>query len=230
MGKLLAQEKTIVVPGEELAEGMDFLPGFGAYRAKDHIVASRLGMLNVENRTLKVTPLSGRYMPLKGDVIIGKVIDIFFSGWRIETNCAYPAMLSLKDATADYISKGADLTRFFNIGDYVVCKVINVTSQKLIDLTAKGPGLHKIHGGRVIEISTNKVPRLIGQAGSMVTMIKQETNCNIIVGQNGLVWIEGEPQAEYLAVQAIRKIEDEAHIPGLTDRIKALLESGKVKK
>ena len=230
MGKLIAQEKSTVVPGEELAEGMDFLPGFGAYRSKDHIVASRLGMFNVENRTLKVTPLSGRYMPLKGDVIIGKVIDIFFSGWRIETNCAYPAMLSLKDATADYISKGADLTRFFNIGDYVVCKVINVTSQKLIDLTAKGPGLHKLHGGRVIEISTNKVPRLIGQAGSMVTMIKQETNCNIIVGQNGLVWIDGEPQAEYLAVQAIRKIEDEAHIPGLTDRVKALLESGKVKK
>jgi len=58
----------------------------------------------------------------------------------------------------------------------------------------------------------------------MVSMIKQATGCRIIVGQNGLIWIDGEPDKENIAVDAIRKIESESHIPGLTDRMKNHLE------
>ncbi len=61
----------------------------------------------------------------------------------------------------------------------------------------------------------------------MITMIKEKTGCRISVGQNGLVWLTGEdPKKELLAVQAIRKIEKESHIPGLTERIKTFLEEG----
>jgi exosome complex component RRP4 len=55
-------------------------------------------------------------------------------------------------------------------------------------------------------------------------MIKQATSCRIIVGQNGLVWVDGEPDKENIAVNAIRKIENESHMPGLTDRMKVYLE------
>jgi exosome complex component RRP4 len=72
------------------------------------------------------------------------------------------------------------------------------------------------------------VPRIIGKQGSMVSMIKQYTNCRILVGQNGYVWIQGEdPSKELLAVQTIKKIEKEAHVPGLTDNVKAFLEQNK---
>ncbi len=39
MGKLLVKEKEIVVPGETLAEGMDYLPGSGTYREGEKILA-----------------------------------------------------------------------------------------------------------------------------------------------------------------------------------------------
>jgi exosome complex component RRP4 len=95
----------------------------------------------------------------------------------------------------------------------------------------KGPGLRKLRGGRVIEVNTNKVPRIIGKQGSMVMMIKDATRCNISVGQNGLIWIDGEPMSELLAIQAISKIEKESHLSGLTDKIKEFLEnSGKKSK
>jgi len=81
------------------------------------------------------------------------------------------------------------LTKYFDIGDYVMAKIINVTSQKLVDVTMKGPGLRKLKGGRIIQVNPYKVPRIIGKAGSMVTMIKDATGCRILVGQNGLVWI-----------------------------------------
>ncbi len=161
----MIKNKEIVVPGEELAKGMDYLPGNGTYRDKDVIVSSRLGLINVDGRALKIIPLSGKYMPKRDDVIIGQIVDITFSGWRIETNSAYQAMLNVRDATSDFINRGADLAQYFNLGDYVAAKITNVTSQKLVDLTMKGPGLNKLKGGRIIHVNTNKVPRVIGKQG-----------------------------------------------------------------
>ena len=224
MSKIIAKEKEISVPGENLAIGMDVLPGQGTYRDGEKIISNRLGLVLIEGRTIKLIPLSGRYIPKTGDTIICKVIDVSFNGWRLDTNSAYSAMLPLKDATSEFIARGADLTRYYGLGDYVVCKIVNVTSQKLVDVTMKGPGLRKLKDGRVIEVDPNKVPRIIGKQGSMVIMIKDATKCNISVGQNGLVWIDGEPINELLAIQAIRKIEKESHLSGLTDKIKEYLE------
>ncbi len=224
MSKIIVKEKDIVVPGETLATGMDNLPGQGTYREGENIIASRLGLVQLDGRAIKLIPLSGRYIPKKGDKIICKVIDVSFSGWRLDTNSPYSAMMSLKDATSDFIARGADLTQYYDLGDYVVGEIINVTSQKLVDVTMKGPGLRMLKGGRIIEVSSNKVPRIIGKAGSMVSMIKDVTGCGITVGQNGLIWIQGDPEKELLVIQTIRKIESESHLSGLTDKIKEYLE------
>jgi len=230
MGQIVVENKSIVIPGEELASGMEFLPSYGTYRDRDKIVASRLGLVSIDGKIIRIIPLTGKYNPKRGDVIIGKVEDVSYSGWRIDTNCAYPAMLSVKDATSEFVGRGADLTQFFDVDDYLVAKIINVTSQKLIDLTMRGPGLRKLTGGRVVEVNTNKVPRIIGKQGSMVHMIKEATGCKIIVGQNGLLWILGEPRGELIAIDAIRKIEQESHMSGLTERIKEFLEKSTGKK
>lgn len=225
MSGILIKDKDVVVPGEKVAEGMDYLPAAGTYRQGDNILASRLGLANVDGRAIKIIPLSGRYIPKRGDTIIGKIHEILMSGWRIDLNSAYSAVMNVRDATSDFIPKGADLTKYFNFGEYVICKITNVTSQKLVDVTMKGPGLRKLHGGRIIYVNTNKVPRIIGKKGSMVSMVKQATGCKIIVGQNGLVWINGEdPKLELVAVKAIKKINKEAHLSGLTDKIKEFLE------
>ena len=225
MGEINIKDKQIVVPGEILAKGMDFLPAIGTFREGELIIASKLGLASVDGRLIKVTPLSGKYLPKVGDVIIGKVIDVTFSGWRIDLNSAYSAMLSLKDATSEFINRGADLTKYFNIDDYLVSKIVTVTSQNLVDVTMKGPGLRKLGEGLIITVAPNKVPRIIGKQGSMVGMIKSATNCQIIVGQNGVVWLSGEPKNVRLAQQAIRKIEAESHVAGLTEDIKNFLQS-----
>lgn len=224
MGELIAKDKEVVVPGETIAKGMDFLPSQGTYRFKDDVLANRLGILSVEGKVLKTIPLNGRYLPKKDDVIIGRVSDILMSGWRLDTNSPYSAVLPLKDASFDYIEKGANLTKYFNLEDYVIVKVTNVTSQKLVDVTAKGPGLKKLRGGRIIKVSSYKVPRIIGKKGSMVSLIKGATGCKVIVGQNGMVWLDGEPEQEVIVVAAIKKIERESHISGLTERVKEFLE------
>jgi exosome complex component RRP4 len=222
--KMLVNDKDVVFPGEVLSEGMSFLPGNGTYRFGDKIMANRLGLLMVDGKVLKTVPLAGRYLPKRNDVIIGRVFDILMSGWRLDIASPYSAVLPLKDATFNYIEKGEDLTRYFELDDYLVAKISNVTSQNLVDVSCKGPGLQKLKGGRIIKVNTHKVPRIIGKKGSMVSMIKKATGCRIIVGQNGLVWISGEPEAEVIAVSTINLIETKAHICGLTNMIKEHLE------
>ena len=224
MSEIMVKDRDISVPGEVLGVGMDILPGQGTYRDGENVVARRLGLVVIEGKAVKLIPLSGRYLPKTWDVIICKVIDVGFSGWRLDTNSAYSAMLSLKDATSDFVKRGANLTEYYNLGDYILCKITNVTSQKLVDVTMKGPGLRKLKGGRIIEVDPHKVPRIIGKQGSMVMMLKDATKCNISVGQNGLIWIEGTPENELLTIQTIRKIERESHLGGLTDKIKIFLE------
>ncbi len=223
MGNLLVQDKSVVVPGEIIAEGLDFLPAPGTFREGDKIIAAKLGLISLDGRLTRLIPLAGKYLPKTGDVIIGTVTDVTFSGWRLEVNSAYTAMLGIKDATSSFIMRGADLTKFFTFGDQIVAKIINVTSQNLIDLTLKGPGLRKLSDGRTIYVNPQKVPRIIGKQGSMVSMLKDATGCNIVVGQNGVIWISGAPKDEIKAVAAIRKIETESHHAGLTERIKTHL-------
>jgi exosome complex component RRP4 len=222
--KLCVQDRQIAAPGELLAEGMDYLPSQGTYRQGDHIRAGMLGLARIEGKVIKLIPLSGRYMPKVGDVVVGQVDDILMSGWRLNINCAYSAVLPMKDATPQYIEKGEDLTKFFALGDWMVTRISNVTSQKLVDISMRGPGLKKFSGGRIFTVNAQKVPRIIGKEGSMLAMIKQATGCRLVVGQNGVVWLDGEPQRENVAVEAIRMIESQSHIPGLTERVKAFLD------
>ncbi len=221
---LKIKDRDIVVPGETLAVGMGYLPGRGTYRDGDKLLAGMLGMVSVEGKVVKLISLSGKYIPKFNDRVIGTVIDVLMTGWRLDIGSAYSAVLNLKDATSEFIERGSDLTKIFDLGDNLMTQITNVTSQKLVDVTMKGPGLRKLRGGRIIEVNPHKVPRIIGKEGSMVSMIKQATGCNILVGQNGRVWLEGEADKEVIAVNAIRKIEEEAHHAGLTDRMKVYLE------
>lgn len=56
----------------------------------------------------------------------------------------------------------------------------------------------------------------------MVKQIIEYTGANILVGQNGLVWINGGNMS--LAAKAVKKVEEEAHTDGLTDRMAEWLE------
>ncbi|MBS3139824.1 RNA-binding protein [Candidatus Woesearchaeota archaeon] len=227
MSEILIEERKIVVPGEVLAIGLDYVPGENTYREEDKIFSKVLGLAAVSGRVIKITPLAGPYMPKVGDKIIGRITDIAFSGWRVDTNTAYSAMLNVKDATTRFIKKEEDLSKILAIDDYIIVDIINVTSQRLIDVSMRELGLKKIQGGRIIEINSQKVPRVIGKKASMITLIKEKTGCEITVGQNGLIWILGSPEGEAAAERAIKMIEEKSHLSGLTEQVEAFLRGGR---
>jgi len=225
------EKKQLVTPGELLAEG-DYIAGDNTYKEDDKILASRVGLIGIEGQILYVTALKGCYIPSVGDFVIGKVIDISMSGWVVDINAPYEAMLFVSDVIERSFNPQKDvLTQIYNLGDLVKAKVTAYDRTRGPILTTRGPGLGKITRGRVIGITPAKIPRVIGAKGSMVNMLKQEINCYIGIGQNGRILVSGvTPEDEDLAILAIRKIEAEAHTLGLTDRIRELIQEVKSKR
>jgi exosome complex component RRP4 len=224
MAKLLVKNKDLVVPGEVLVEGMEYLPSGNVFREDDKIIANTIGLVSIDNRVVKLIPLTGYYTPRRDDVVIGKVANITFSGWMIDIGHSSLAMLSLKEATNEFIDKKADLSKYYNFNDIVVARIVSVTKDGTSDLSMKGPGLMKLNNGRVLNVTSSKVPRIIGKQGSMISMIKEKTGCAITVGQNGKVWVFSEdPKNELKAVEAIRLIENDAARDGLTEKVEKFL-------
>ena len=215
-------ERKIVVPGEVIVKGNDFLPGEGTQKNGEEIIAQRYGLAEEQNKLVKVIPLSGPYMPRRGNVVIGKVENITFNGWLLDIGAADSAFLSLTEVPR-YVNKDG-LDEVMDFGDMVVAKIWTV-NKRGIDLTIKGRGLGKIEEGIIFKINPNKVPRVIGKEGSMIKMIKDETGCNITVGQNGYIWIKGDNvEGELFAKRAINFVSEKSFISGLTDEMKSWFE------
>ncbi len=209
--------RKIVIPGEVIEKGENFLPGEGTEKKDDEIIALRYGLAEESNRLVKVIPLSGVYQPRRGNVIIGKVKNITFNGWILDIGSADTAFLSLTEVPR-YVNKG-ELEEVMEIGDMAVAKIWAV-NKRGIDLSIKSRGLGKIDEGIILKVNSNKVPRVIGKEGSMINLIKENTNCNITVGQNGLIWIKGDKvEEELLAKQAILFVTEKSFIDGLTDKV-----------
>lgn len=214
-------KKEIVIPSILLGETSKHKAGRGTYVENGKIYASRLGLLSEQGKYLNVIPLSGVYDPAPGDTVIGIVEDVAQSIWLIDINAPYPAVLHVNEVP--WRVEFGETAKYLNVGDTILAKVQSVDETKKIQATLKDRGLHKLSGGQIIDIEPSKVPRVIGRKGSMISLLKNETKCRIFIGQNGRAWIEGESDGVTKATLAIRKIEAESHIKGLTDRIKQML-------
>lgn len=227
-GKCFFERFQIVIPGTLLGKGR-FKAGDGCYRENDEFYASVVGLADFREGFIMVVPLEGIYIPKEEDIVIGTIMDTRITSWRVDIRAPYEAILTASNFLEKPFSPVYDDVRdILNVGDVVVAKILSFDRTRDPILVAKGQGLGRLQSGRIIEILPTKVPRVIGKRGSMINLLKRETGCRIVVGQNGRIWISGRSfEDEYLVVQALKKIEREAHTSGLTDRVKDLIRSEK---
>ena len=123
-----------------------------------------------------------------------------------------------------------DEMKYFNVGDIISANIISFSRTSEPDITTVGKGLGRLSGGIIVEIPAPKIPRVIGRRGSMISLLKNETNCKLSVAQNGRIWIRGRNREdEFLALRVVQKIDEEAHTSGLTDRVKEYIENERAK-
>jgi len=224
------ERRQLVVPGDLLAEG-EYVAGENAYKEDNKIYASRLGLVEYEDKNVNVVALRAFYIPRLGDTVIGTIVEVGFNGWMVDIKSPYLAILRASDVLSRlFRPQKNDLSKVLDAGDLVIAKIVAYDRAHNPQLTVGEPGLGKITRGQIVKVTPTKIPRLIGRKGSMISMIKQETGCHIIIGHNGIVLITGKSlEDEQLAMIAIHKIEDESHTSGLTDRITQMIKKEKAK-
>jgi exosome complex component RRP4 len=231
-----SEAREIVAPGEVLSTDVDtYKRGRGTILNKDgsKIISVLVGLKQVRNNYINVIPLSGFYTARTGDKVIAIVVDKNPVKYRCDINAKYEAILRPQNAVKHKKRKRRDKldTEKFDIGDLLVAKIISADRLNSPELTLVGKYLGRKKDGICLTIDPPKVPRVIGRNGSMIKMLKGETNCNIFVTQNGRIWLKGDNfEYERLAIEAIYKIEKEAHTRGLTDRIGEFLKQEKEKR
>ncbi len=217
----MAETKQIVMPGDLLDPSLG-KPRNGAYKCgENQFCSSYFGIVQVSEQFVDVVPFSGPYYPRRGDKVIGKVIEVGPSMWVVDINSPYSTLLHMNDTP--WRTQSGDIKKYLGPGNYVYAKVMSLNEIKESWITLKDVGLRKLEGGHITSVPAPKVPRIIGKGGSMVNMIKDATETRIVVGQNGLIWIDGTPDNVMIAIKAIKMVEKEAHTTGLTDRIQNYL-------
>ncbi len=219
------EQRELVTPGDLIADG-DYMAGDSTYKEDDKIYATRVGLVNYEGRRLNVVALKAFYVPNVGDLVIGEVVNVNLGSWNLDIKAPHLATLRASDVLdRSFSPQRDDLPSIFDVEDLMLSKIVACDRTRDPLLTIREPGLGKISGGQVVEITPTKIPRVIGSKGSMVNMLKKETGCQITVCQNGLVLIIGKTiEKERLAIMAIRKIDQEAHTKGLTERVTEMIQ------
>jgi exosome complex component RRP4 len=218
---LLKGNRDFVIPGDKLVETMDYLPGKNCFRKGDSIIAKKIGLVSVNGRVVSVIPLNEVYVAKAGDMVIGEVTEVQSNGWVISINATVEAYMPLSGVREFIDTTKTDISRYYATGDVVYAKV-SMANHSTVHLSMDDSRARKFRSGRIVGFNPAKVPRLIGKQGSMISLIKGKTGCRISVGQNGLVWLEGEN--EELAIESIKVVENESYIEGLTDRVSGLLD------
>src|SRR2546430_1787289 len=213
--------RPIVIPGEAVG-GPGLKPGPGTYSEGGQVFAAQLGIRNEHDGLVSVTPLNGRYIPQRGDAVIGEVVDLGPSHWLVDINSPYPAPLHATESP--WRVEFGDTSRYLKVGDVIMGHVLSVDEIKRVQLTMQEREARRLNGGIVMEISPTKVPRVIGKQGSMISLITELTGCRIYVGQNGRIWLDREDRDTAVAASAIRLIEERAQSYGLTEAVRELIE------
>ena len=229
MSQILVEKYQLVTPGDKLATGK-FKQGFGVFKEKKEneydYFSTLLGLVSVKGQTLSVIPLEGSYIPLENDLVIGIISIVGGKSWIVDIRGPYSGVLAINNVLDRDFRPGPNFSaeKYLNVGEIVLAKVISFDRTRDPVLTMHNRGLKKLTSGRLIEVDPVKVPRIIGKAGSMISMIKEATKSQIYVGQNGRILINSPNfETEKLVIECIDKIQKESHVSGLTDRIKPLL-------
>ena len=204
MDRGFEMEKRIVLPGEKIAEGKvrmanTFSDGKATY-------AAAVGTVDKEGRYIA---LENPYKPVVGDTVVGIVTDVRHAGYEIDLNLPEGGFVPTRNTRIT-----------LQLGDFVVCRVKTVSEIGDVDLGE----VRRLPKGEIVNFPPAKVPRLIGRQSSMINLLKEHAGGDIMIGNNGYVWISDKSDIPLL-LKAIEMIEKKAHKSGLTDEIAEFLKT-----
>jgi exosome complex component RRP4 len=221
----MENKRKYVIPGDVVTTG-PFRPEQNVILDGNKIISTTIGISEIYDDSVRVIPLTGKYIPKINDLVIGKVISHTSLSWELDINSCYVGFLPAQDVFGrDFSAHADELSSKLKSGDLVAARIANFDRTRDPLVTISDRDLGAIDSGELVKISPSKVPRLIGKRGSMIQMIEMATNAAVTIGQNGWVVVSCEtPEGLLKAKTAIEMINEKAHVANLTDQVKEMLE------
>ncbi|OYT43251.1 MAG: RNA-binding protein [Candidatus Aenigmarchaeota archaeon ex4484_56] len=212
------EEYMVVAPGMLLATSEK--KGSGVYIYEKKTYSKYYGIVKKQSNYINVIPFNQRYTPKKGDKIIGKIKEFNYPFWIVDIMSPHNAYLHITNASS-YNTRQEKLMEIYAPDVWIYSEIVEITDR--VKLSMRTPDTKVLKNGRIAYIPPTKVPRLIGKNGSMIKTIQERTKCRLVVGQNGVIWITGDKTE--LVNLIIQKVDKEAHISGLTDRVNEIIDN-----
>lgn len=198
--------KNIYFPGECICEAEGYIRGHGTQEEGNTIVSTYFGKKNIINKLITIEPAFPlRYSPEIGDVVVGRIIEIFNKKWRVETNSRFETSLSLSAINLPGVvqrrkleSDEIQMRSFFNINDVIVAEIQKINKNGSATLHTRSNKYKRLSKGTMISVPISLIPPLKSR-------FIENNDIEIIVGMNGYIWV-GCNKIEQNSVRQISNI------------------------
>ena len=100
-------KRKYVIPGDVVTTG-PFRPEQNVILDGNKIISTTIGISEIYDDSVKVIPLTGKYIPKINDLVIGKVISHTSLSWELDINSCYVGFLPAQDVFGRDFSAHAD--------------------------------------------------------------------------------------------------------------------------
>lgn len=233
---MIAQVGDVVLPGDEITipqsdstkKSKIFL-GPGLRKQNEQVFACKGGILKQKStNTFWVESIQKRYIPSKGESVIGLVVQKAGDIFRVDIGSSELAALSYLAFEGATKKNRPDV----NVGDLVFAKLLVANKDfesELICVNSLGKKLKLgvLTGGFVFNCSINLARRLRNNECPLLESIRKhlQVPIEIVVGMNGRVWINARRERDIIAVgNAILAAEykSDEEIDAMCDQVAAL--------
>ncbi|KAL0221156.1 hypothetical protein RCL1_001010 [Eukaryota sp. TZLM3-RCL] len=180
----------LVVTGDIIERGGDFLKGYGTGVKDENLTATVTGVVQRLNKLVTVHPYKSRYKGEVGDIVVGKVVEVGNKRWKIDIGARQHAVLQLSAINlpnSEVRRRSAldelNMRNFYSEGDIVSVEVQQVYVDGSLALhTRRRYG--KLQNGTLLVVSSSLIKRSPSQL-----LPFPELGLELVIGRNGHIWI-----------------------------------------
>nr|MBC8517646.1 hypothetical protein [Euryarchaeota archaeon] len=223
-GRTSAASGSLVIPGDKISSDTSDQLGHGVIKLNGELIATKLGYLVEKSGEISIIPVHTAYFPRPGDLVLGYIEGMRSNIWFIDLNAPFNAILPMSLAPMEIEYGG---TRdAMDVGTTILCRVQEVDEAHSSVVTMKGMGLRKVNSGFVDTIPPHLVGTISSGSNAIINQLKDASNCRIILGANGRIWVDGEPEGIRIVRDALAFVRDNEHSTELADAIAGQLANG----
>lgn len=195
------------LPGEIIESELGGMCGHGTYQEEGEMVATVGGLVEEVGKLKLVKPVKSRYVPQTGDVVVGRIQEIGRDRFMVDINSFQMAILSLTSVYGKQRIRTAEdqlaMRQMMIEDDLVSCEVQEAKKDGSVNLHTRSAKYGKLGYGVAVRVLPSFIKRLPQHFHHL------PCDVDIIVGMNGLVWIQADSDAS----------EDTEQVMSLRERI-----------